>query len=198
MLNLIQNISGLETAFWRSPLLPRCCNKVQGIHHDLNQAPNNREPHVTKSKPLSLCNAIHAIVNGTQTDWLKTLEKWTEVSARSKLKLVHASWFKPIEQFATTIWFARTGKTVLSLSVCLWADFATNQFWWGQGFTKHSKSGAFSNFQYSLRLTCGWGPVCSIGWMSFHVGATKATFPRAKLSKCSYEETSVRDSKSCS
>ena len=40
-LDSIQNMSGLTNTFWRPCSVPQRCSKLQGIHHDLNQAPNN-------------------------------------------------------------------------------------------------------------------------------------------------------------
>ena len=50
----------------------RRCSKSQGIHHDLNQAPNTSKPHVTQSKYLIYHSSGHTIANGARTARYKT------------------------------------------------------------------------------------------------------------------------------
>ena len=57
VLTLITKFAGFMKAFWKPPFVPRFCNKIQGIHHNLNKAPSKPRVYVTKRKSLSQCIA---------------------------------------------------------------------------------------------------------------------------------------------
>ena len=59
-LDSIQNMSGLTNTFWRLCSVPQRCSKLQGIHHDLNQAPNNTKSWISHIENHSVCSVLCA------------------------------------------------------------------------------------------------------------------------------------------